>query len=177
MKALKALLIIVAAIAAIFYIGAMFLPHSYVVSRSQVINAPIAMVYNNVANFNNFLKWNPWSRMEPSAQIEIIGDAGVPGHLYKWKGKEIGKGYMQLNQVNPNWDADFELVFEEPFRSEAKCFFNFEEISGGTKVTWNMIGQSEKPLDKWMYLNMDNMMGNDFESGLKNLKELSENKL
>jgi hypothetical protein len=26
-------------------------------------------------------------------------------------------------------------------------------------------------------LNMDNMMGNDFESGLKNLKELSENKL
>ena len=174
MKILRILVVIVVVIAAIFFIGAMFLPNSYTISRSQLINAPDSVVYNNVTNFNNFLKWNPWSRMEPSASVEVTGTAGKPGHLYKWQGEKLGQGFMQIKEVQPYSATDFLLVFEEPFRSEAQCHFDFEETSGGTKVTWSMSGESNSAMDKWMYLNMDNMMDKDFVSGLKNLKELSE---
>lgn len=51
-------------LAAIFFIGGIFLPKTYSVSRSIVVNAPDSVIYKNIADFNNFLigthgtKWN-----------------------------------------------------------------------------------------------------------------------
>lgn len=174
MKFLKILLIILALLTAIIAIGAEFLPNTYTVSRSTTIEAPDSVVYQNVVNFHNFLKWNPWSRMEPTAAVKISGEIGSPGHLYQWAGKELGIGHMQIQEAKPYSDADIQLMFEEPFKSAAQNHFKFERVKGGTRVTWTMRDQSDAILDKWMYLTMDNMMGKDFESGLKNLKEMSE---
>ena len=174
MKFLKILLIILVVLAAIFFVGAQFLPNNYSVSRSTIIKAKDSVVYSNVVDFNNFLKWNPWSRMEPSADVEITGEAGAPGHFYQWHGKELGEGHMKIQEVKPYTAADLQLIFEEPFKSEAQNHFTFEEVQEGTKVTWSMQGQSDAVTDKWIYLTMDHMLGKDFESGLKNLKELSE---
>ncbi|MBC7913972.1 MAG: transcription activator effector-binding protein, partial [Pyrinomonadaceae bacterium] len=73
MKILKVILIIVAVLAAVFLIGGMFLPKIYSVTRTTVINAPDSVVYKNVSDFNRFLQWNPWYKMEPSAKTEITG--------------------------------------------------------------------------------------------------------
>lgn len=174
MRFLKILLIILAVLTAVIAIGAEFLPNTYTVSRSTTIKASDSVVYQNVVNFHNFLKWNPWSRMEPTAVVKISGDIGNPGHLYEWAGTELGIGHMQLQEVKPYSDAEILLTFEEPFESDAQNHFTFEKVRGGTRVTWSMKDQSDAILDKWMYLTMDNMMGKDFESGLKNLKEMSE---
>jgi hypothetical protein len=177
MKALRILLIIVVAIAAIFFIGGLFLPKTYSVSRSKIIKAPESVVFSNVANFNNFLKWNPWTKMEPSAKVEITGTPAKPGHLWKWKGEETGQGQMEITNVYPNSKVDFLLTFTAPFQSIAKNSFNFEPEGNPDeiKVTWSMNGNSNSIMERWMYLNMDNMIGKDFESGLENLKQLSEN--
>lgn len=174
MKLIKRLLIFTGVCAAIFFIGGRLLPDTYVVSRSTVIEAPDSVVFNNVVNFNNFLKWNPWTRIEPNAPVAITGRAAAPGHLYRWNGKEVGKGRMQIQEVKPYSAADFQLTFEEPFTSEAQNHFSFEKAEQGTKVTWTMQGQSDSSIDRWMYLTMDNMIGKDFDSGLEYLKELSE---
>ena len=176
MKSLKIIVIILAVLTAIFFVGAQFLPNSYTVSRSAVINAPDSVVYYNVVDFNKFLKWNPWSRMEPTAPVVITGNIGAPGHMYRWVGKELGKGHMQLQEVKPFADAEFQLTFEEPFKSVAQNHFSFSKTTAGTEVTWTMEGQSDAAVDKWMYLTMDQMMGKDFDNGLVNLKELSESK-
>jgi len=174
MKFVKIVLIILAVLTGIIAIGAEFLPNTYTVSRSTTIKAPDSVVYQNVVDFHNFLKWNPWSRMEPTAIVTISGDSGSPGHLYQWAGKELGIGHMEIQEVKAYSDAEIKLTFEEPFESDAQNHFTFERVKGGTKVTWTMKDQSDATLDKWMYLTMDNMMGKDFESGLKNLKEMSE---
>lgn len=175
MKFLKILLIFIAVIMAILFIGGMFLPNTYSVTRSRVINAPQNIVFNNVADFNNFLKWNPWTKMEPSAKVTITGTPAQPGHLWEWNGKETGNGKMQITSVNPYQSIDYKLTFIKPFESEAHNQFSFTPVLGGTKVIWTMDGKGNGIFEKWMFLNMDNMMDKDFTNGLNSLKELSEN--
>ncbi|MEJ6980630.1 SRPBCC family protein [Pedobacter sp. P351] len=174
MKALKIILLVIVFLAAFFFIGGMLLPKTYQVKRSISINAPDSVVYNNIADFNNFLKWNPWYKMEPSARIKIAGTAGQPGHLYTWEGEETGTGQMLIKNIVPQKLVDIELKFIKPFENTAKTKFQLDAKENTTVVTWIMEGENKSSMDRWMGLGMDSMIGGDFESGLKELKSLSE---
>ena len=174
MKILKIILITVISLIALFFIIGLFLPKTYRVERSIVVNAPDSVVYKNISDFNNFLKWNPWSKMEPSAKVDISGPVSQPGHLYKWEGKETGTGQMEIRNVEPSKLVDIELSFLKPFESTANTTFQLDPNPQGIKVTWIMQGTNKTVMEKWMGLSMGSMIGKDFEDGLQNLKELSE---
>ncbi|MDF3078662.1 MAG: hypothetical protein K0S09_2551 [Sphingobacteriaceae bacterium] len=174
MKFLKIFLIIVVSLVAIVLIGSLFLPKTYMVKRSIFIKAPDSVVYNNTSNFTRFLKWNPWSKMEPSAKVTVSGTASQPGHLYQWNGKETGEGQMLLKATKPNSLVDIELKFLKPFESTADTKFLLAADNGGTNVTWAMSGENKTVMEKWMGLAMDKMIGKDFEDGLRDLKAFSE---
>ena len=176
MKALRIIGGIVIILVAIFLIGGMLLPKSYSIHRSTTIKASDSVVYMNVANLNNFLKWNPWTKMEPSAKVNISGSVAEPGHLWTWEGKETGTGAMELKHARPYSLVDFELRFTAPFESTAMTSFTLDKTVDGTNVTWSMSGDSNTNMERWMSLFMDKMMDKDFTGGLKSLKELSENK-
>jgi len=176
MKILKVILIIVVVLAAIFFIGGMFLPKTYSVSRSIVVNAPDSMIYKNIADFNNFLKWNPWYKMEPTATVDISGVPLQPGHLYKWKGDKSGEGQMLITKIEKDKHVDIELKFLKPFESIAQTTFELDTAKNGTYVTWTMKGANNSTMEKWMGLCFNGMIGGDFEDGLKGLKDLSEEK-
>ena len=174
MKILKVLLGIIVVLLIIFFVGGMFLPKTYAVNRTAVINAPDSVIYKNIADFNEFYKWNPWAKMEPTAKTSISGPVAQPEHLYNWEGKETGTGYMKIKSVEPNQMVDIELKFIKPFESLADTRFDIVKEGEGNKVTWTMSGENVGTMNKWMGLMMDKMIGKDFESGLKNLKEKSE---
>ncbi|MDP3468999.1 MAG: SRPBCC family protein [Daejeonella sp.] len=174
MKALRIIGGILLILLAIFFIGGTLLPKTYTIHRSTLINATDSVVYMNVADLNNFLKWNPWTKMEPSAKVTISGTTAQPGHLWEWLGKETGQGQMELITAKPYSLLEFELKFFEPFESSAISFFNFEQTNEGTKVTWGLQGEAKNMGDRWMGLFMDMMMDKDFNNGLQSLKELSE---
>ncbi len=176
MKLLKILGGIVIVLALVFFLGGLLLPKTYSISRTTVINAPDSTVFNNVADFNNFLKWNPWTKMEPSAKVVITGTPSQTGHLWQWAGKETGKGQMEIVGVQPNSEINYKLTFTEPMQSVANCNFNFKPVDEGTQVTWSMNGEATNMMERWFFLNMDNMMDKDFTNGLGNLKQLSETK-
>ncbi|RZJ19829.1 MAG: polyketide cyclase [Acinetobacter sp.] len=175
MKFLKVLGIIIVLLAVIILVGGMFLPKSYTVSRSTVINAPDSVIYKNIADYNEFLKWNPWAKMEPTATTKISGPVAQPEHLYEWEGKETGQGYMKTKSVEPYKMVDIELKFIKPFESLADTRFDIVPEGAGNKVTWTMSGENNL-MGKWMgvFMSMDSMIGKDFEDGLKFLKEKSE---
>lgn len=175
MKILKVLGIIILVLAVIIVVGGMFLPKTYTVSRSTVINASDTVVYKNIADFNEFSKWNPWRKMEPTAKIKISGPVAMPEHLYEWEGKETGQGYMKIKTAEPNKLVDIELKFIKPFESLADTRFDIAPEGTGNKVTWTMSGENNL-ISKWMclFVSMDKMIGKDFESGLTSLKEQSE---
>ena len=175
MKFLKVLAIIIVVLVVIIVVGGLFLPKTYSVNRSAVINAPDSVIYKNVSDFNEFLKWNPWSKMEPTAKTVVSGTVSQPGHMYTWEGKETGQGQMKIKSVELNKSVDMELKFIKPFESLADCRFDITPEGTGQKVTWTMSGD-HNIISKWMcvFKSMDKMMGKDFEDGLKNLKEKSE---
>lgn len=175
MKFLKVLGIIIVVLAVIILIGGMFLPKTYSVSRSAVINAPDSVIYKNIADFNEFYKWNPWAKMEPSAKTKISNPVEKPDHLYEWEGKETGQGYMKVKSLEPYKMVDIELKFIKPFESLADTRFDIAPEGTGNKVTWSMSGD-QNLISKWMgvFVSMDSMIGKDFEDGLKFLKEKSE---
>ncbi|RNL54103.1 SRPBCC family protein [Pedobacter jejuensis] len=179
MRILKILLGIIVVLAIIILVGGMFLPKTYSVSRSSTINAPDSVIYKNIADFNEFYKWNPWAKMEPTAKVSFAGTPEQPEHLYAWVGKEIGSGQMKIIKVEPNKQVDIDLLFKEPFESHADTKFDIQPEGNGNKVTWTMSGENNL-ISKWMCLimgGMDKMIGKDFESGLASLKEKSEKEI
>jgi hypothetical protein len=67
------------------------------------------------------------------------------------------------------------LEFFKPFSGTNTATFAFAPVPEGTKVTWTMDGKYNF-ITKTMSLvmNMDKMIGNDFEAGLAALKAESE---
>ncbi|RZL53012.1 MAG: polyketide cyclase [Pedobacter sp.] len=175
MKFLKVLGIIIVVLALIILIGGMLLPKTYSVSRSTVINAPDSVIYKNIADLNEFYKWNPWAKMEPSAKTTITGPVAQPGHTYAWVGKETGSGQMKIKSVDANKLVDIEMKFLKPWESVADTKFEISTEGSGNKVIWTIAGDNNI-ISKWMgvFMSMDSMIGKDFESGLKSLKEKSE---
>jgi len=174
MKFLKVLLWIIIILAIIIFGGSLFLPKTYSVSRNAVINAPDSVIYKNIADFNEFTKWNPWAKMEPSAKITVSGNIAQPEHLYQWTGDKTGTGQMKITKVDANKMVDIELKFIKPMESVANTRFDIAADGSGNKVTWTMSGENKGAINKWMGLFMDKMIGKDFEDGLRFLKEKSE---
>ncbi len=155
MKFLKILAGIIVVLVVVFFAGGLLLPKTYFISRTTIINASDSAIFNNVANFNNFLKWNPCTKMEPDAKVVITGNSAQKGHLWQWAGKETGKGQMEIMEVQTNSEIDYKLTFTEPMQSVANTGFNFESVNGGTKVTWSMNGKATNMMERWVYLNME----------------------
>jgi hypothetical protein len=155
-------------------VGGLFLPKTYSVNRTLVINAPDSVIYKNIADFNEFTKWNPWSKMEPTAKVTVSGTPMQADHLYQWEGDKTGSGQMTIKNVDSNKMVDIELKFIKPMENIADTRFDITPEGTGNKVTWTMSGESNGTLSKWMCLMMDQMIGKDFESGLQSLKAKSE---
>lgn len=174
MKALRIIALIIGILAIVIVGGSFFLPNTYSVNRATLIKAPDSVIYKNIADFNEFTKWNPWQKMEPSAKITVSGPVEQPQHLYQWVGDKTGSGQMKITEVSPNQMVNIELKFIKPFESLSNTRFDIVPQGDSTKVTWTMQGENQGILKKWMGLMMDKMIGKDFEDGLRFLKEKSE---
>lgn len=175
MKFIKIFLAVIVILIAIFFIGSLFLPKTFSISRSTEIAAKDSVIYHNIADFNQFIQWNPWSKLEPSAHVIISGLPREVGHMYQWEGKEMGSGQMEITETTPFSDIKMELRFIKPFKSIANTSFNIRQEGESCQVTWTMDGHNNI-FSKWMgvFVSMDKMLGKDFENGLQWLKEKSE---
>ena len=75
--------------------------------------------------------------------------------------------------------SDHEIVthlhFIRPFESEADAITTLEKTKDGVKVTWSYHDETPYHLNVInLFLNMDAMLGPDFDKGVHRLKELVE---
>jgi ribosome-associated toxin RatA of RatAB toxin-antitoxin module len=171
---LKKILIFIGALIVLLLILAMFLPSSYRVERSTTINAPAEKVYNQVADFSNYMNWNPWTKMDPEAKNTVSENSKGVGAVWSWEGKKVGKGSLTIEKAVENKSLETKLVFTAPRQDEGKGYWTFEETDGKTKVTWAMEGELGYPVGRFMGLMMEGMLGDSFEEGLTNIKEIVE---
>lgn len=177
MKAFKVVGIAIVSLVAIFFILALVAPNQYKVERTVLIDAPKEVVFKNVKYWKNWHKWSPWSELDPQMEIKVEGEDGTKGSKYVWEGNpEItGKGEMINTGVKDLEEIAYHLHFIVPWESESDGYVRLSEKDGNTQAAWGFYGEYPYPSNiMLLFLDMEEMMKNDFDKGLKLLKELCE---
>ena len=151
-------------------------PDTYHVERSTTISATPEVVYGHVADFHKWDAWSPWEKLDPQMKKTYEGTPGTVGASYTWSGNDdVGAGKMTILALEPNKRISINLQFIKPFESNPKNGFAFEGAGKETKVTWSMEGTNNfvgKAMS--LFMDMDKMIGKDFEKGLADLKKVTE---
>ena len=175
---LKKIFLAFVALIVIFGMIVTFQPASYRIMRSIKIAAPPATVYPLVNDFHAWEGWSPWAKLDPAMKTTFEGPAAGTGAIYKWSGnKEVGEGQMTLLESKANELVRIKLDFIKPFADTCATDFTFKPDGNGTEVSWTMSG-NRNFLAKaiCLFMNMDKLVGGDFEKGLAKLKTESEGK-
>ena len=154
-------------------------PNEYSISKSATISAPQPVVFAQVNDFHNWQEWSPWAKLDPNATPTFEGKDAGPGAIFKWSGnKEVGEGQMTITETQPNDWIRIKLDFVRPMKDTANTEFIFTPEGNNTKVTWTMSGtRSFMGKVFCLVMNMDKMVGGDFEKGLANMKtKVEDNK-
>lgn len=175
MKIMKYLLIGVAVIVLAFLTINIFAPSKLMVEKSIVIDAPASVIFEEVNDFHNWGKWDPWKQADPNMQGQYSGpDKGV-GATWTWESETQGNGTQKIVESRENEYIKTSLQFTDWDGMNYSEWF-FEESENGTKVTWNMDGAENPFMFKFFNLIMKPMVEGNYDLGLSNLKELAENK-
>jgi hypothetical protein len=151
-------------------------PASFKVERSATIAAPADVVYANVVDFKKWEAWSPWAKLDPASKSTFEGTDGAVGSSMAWSGNDkVGKGKMTITKAEPAKQVEIKLEFQEPFKATNTTVFALAPDGAGTKVTWTMSGENDfmgKAMS--MFMNMDEMVGKDFDKGLAQMRTADE---
>ncbi len=152
-------------------------PKTYNVSRSIQVSKPVADVFEYLKYLKNQDDWSPWMKKDPNMKKDFIGVDGTVGIISKWEGnKEVGSGEQEITKIIDNQIIESQLRFFKPYKSESDAYLKVNEVdSGNTEVVWGFSGKNKFPMNIMMlFMNMDKMVGKDFEEGLQSLKGILE---
>jgi hypothetical protein len=151
-------------------------PSTFRVERSLVMASPAELPFGLVNTFQQWKYWSPWEAMDPKMQKTFDGPIAGPGASYTWSGNDqVGKGKMTIVDAKLYERIDLKLEFIEPWQSTNATAFVFEPVPEGVKVTWRMEGTNTFMGKAFsLFMDMDGMIGKDFEKGLATMKSLVE---
>jgi uncharacterized protein YndB with AHSA1/START domain len=151
-------------------------PDTFRVQRAATIDAPPERIFPLISDFRQWRAWSPWEDRDPGLQRSYSGPASGEGAVYQWKGnRNVGAGRMEILQAPPPHRIVIKLDFISPMEGHNTAEFTLSPQGGSTNVTWLMHGPAPL-MSKVMqvFMNMDNMIGKDFATGLANLKRITE---
>lgn len=173
---LKIILIVMAVLVAGVLVFAATKPDVFRVERATVIQAPPAKVFSLINDFRQWGPWSPWEKKDPAMKRSFGASSAGQGATYAWQGnKDVGQGSMEIvESVTPS-RIRLKLDFIQPFEAHNVVTFTLTSQGKGTEISWAMEG----PVPYFakiihVFINMDEMVGRDFEAGLANLKTLAE---
>jgi uncharacterized protein YndB with AHSA1/START domain len=155
---------------------AMTKPGEFQVQRATSIKAPPEKIFALINDFKLWSAWSPWENKDPSMKRTYGASSAGKGAVYEWEGnKEVGKGRMTMTESVPPSTVRLDLDFTAPFEAHNQVEFRIESKGETSEVTWSMRGPTPF-LGKiiHVFVNMDKMVGGDFESGLAKLKAAAE---
>jgi hypothetical protein len=151
-------------------------PSTYAVQRSATIQASPDIAFALVNDFHQWDAWSPWEKLDPAMKKTHEGPASGTGAKYSWIGNDqVGEGRMTIEESKANELIRIKLEFVKPWASTSTTLFTFKPAGEGVSVTWKMEGNNDfvgKAFSAFM--DMDGMIGKDFEKGLASMKTLAE---
>jgi len=172
----RRILIAIAAVVVLFVIVVATRPAAFHIERSVAIAAPPESVFAQVNDFHAWAAWSPWEKIDPEMKRKFEGPSAGSGAAYSWQGNDkIGEGRMTIVNVSKPSQISIKLEFIKPWTATNAVTFVFAPATEGTKATWAMDGQNgfgAKAAS--LFMDMDKMVGSDFERGLAALKAVAE---
>ncbi|MGZ4098926.1 MAG: SRPBCC family protein, partial [Bacteroidia bacterium] len=172
---MKKVLYVIIALSAVYIILAFFGPKQIKVERETIVNKPADAVKQKLSDFKFFHeRWSPWTEKDPAMKTTYEGTPSTVGHFYTWNGnKKVGSGSMKIVSMKGDTIKE-QLVFEGKGNSTVNLVAK-DNGNNTTTVKWQMIMDigffGRTPM---LFMNMDKMMGPDFEKGMANLKTALE---
>lgn len=169
---LRSFAITLGAIFGLIILVGLTLSSNYNVKRSIEINATPTQIHNIVGDLNQWSKWTPWQKNDPSTQIQVSEVSTGAGASQKWIGGKSGQ--LDITRSELNYGVDYNLSFTGE-GTLTKSSITYSPSGNVTTVSWNMIGEMPVPIiGSYIALIMDEMSGPTLEQGLTNLKEVIE---
>jgi len=170
----KKILIGVSAVVVLLLVTVALQPAEFRCERSAKLPAPPSVVFAQVNNFQNWRAWSPWEPVDPGLTRTYDGPSSGVGSTYSWIGNaEVGEGRMTIIESRPSELIRIRLEFFKPFAATNLTEFTFKPEGDETLMTWTMTGTNGfcgKAM--CMLMDMDQMVGSQFEQGLDNLKSV-----
>jgi len=151
-------------------------PGKFSVRRDILIVAPPEKIFPLIADFHQWGSWSPYENKDPAMKRTYDGAASGKGAVYAWQGnKNVGSGRMEILEASAPSKIVIKLDFFVPFEAHNTAEFTMLPQGDATSLSWLMHGPAPF-ISKLMqvFMNIDNMVGKDFEVGLANLKRLTE---
>jgi uncharacterized protein YndB with AHSA1/START domain len=151
-------------------------PDTFRVERATAIKAPPEKIFPLINDFHAWEAWSPYEKKDPNMKRTLSGASAGKGAVYEWDGDgNVGAGRMEITESSPSSKLELNLDMLKPLAAHNVVEFTLEPEGDATTVTWAMKGEAPyfaKVIH--VFLDMDTMVGSDFEVGLANLKALAE---
>lgn len=175
MRILKGIGIVVGLLLAVYLILALFGPAKMHVERQLWIKQKPEVVFNEINTLKQWQYWSYWDNIDPNMVSTWEGPESGVGAVHKWESQNdsVGKGSLTIKTSTPNTLIEADLAFEGMGTSTSG--WALKDTAGGTLVTVYMDGETPfllRPM--MMFMNMDEVLGTDFEKTLAGLKAHTE---
>jgi effector-binding domain-containing protein len=173
---MKKILYVLLGLVALYFILCVFGPSRAKVERSIDINASADLIKIKLGDYKFFHEsWSPWTEKDPGMKKTYTGEAGKEGHMIAWESEneEVGKGSMTYKGTRG--DTVMHTLHFDGHGSDAHIFHVVIANGASSKVSWIMDDETPFVFRAIMlFMNMDKMIGPDFEKGLAKLKTAIE---
>jgi hypothetical protein len=150
-------------------------PATFRVQRSTTIAAPSSVVFGNVVDLHQWAHWSPYEKCDPNVKKTYAGPSAGNGSSLHYVGKKIGEGRMTVVESRTNERVAIQAEYLKPFTATNAIEFTIAPAAEGVSVTWATHGRNSFFFKAFsLFVDMDKLLGKDFEAGLADLKKLSE---
>ena len=153
-------------------------PKSYRVTRSILINATPAEIFPYANNPQTMQEWNPFTMDDPTLKMTYSGPSEGIGAQSAWDGNSnTGKGQATIIESEMQKKVTVRLEFVKPMKGTNRGEYLLEEKGLATLFTWSLYEESFVPRVLSQVINLDKIIGDQFERGLEKLKTIVESKI
>ncbi|PPD43059.1 MAG: polyketide cyclase [Methylocystis sp.] len=153
-------------------------PDTFRITRAAIVDAPPEAIYPHINDLHAWESWSPWAKLDPDQATTYDGSPLGAGAITTWSGNsKVGAGRMTIVESSQNERIRIRLEFTKPMKATNDVQFDLKPIGERTEIIWTMSGKHEFMGKAFCaFMNMDKMVGGQFEEGLASLKAIVESR-
>lgn len=148
----------------------------YQISRELLIKAKPEQIFPYINHARKSNEWMPWADLDPKMIMSYSGpDEGVGSKSFWVSEGSMGTGEALVVESIANSAVKSELSYIKPMTMKQTAIVSLHPTGEGTIVRWSVTGENQfigRLIS--VVINMDKLVGGEFEKGLGKLKSLVE---